>query len=267
MSIIKNLNFRYFLVISVLMLFTLVFAAVIALSLGRLSAALNFILIVICASLSGFISVKIIEKITHKEKKEILAGSLIPLPATIGIMLYITVVSNLKFVETIDPVLASMIFFVCFNIPFLVMLYEHEKHKHHLVGFIIIPMILAVVYLFAYFITFYIAAEQIKPQLADSLTMSYDAAPVKSYVESCMKTVAEDAVRSNADIKSYLDSNLEACIQSFDAFDFLVIRYGQFSSSVIYGEKTITIKLYYPVSFTEGSINFRISDFQTTIER
>ena len=267
MNIMKSLNLRYFLAMAILMFFTLIFASIMVFSVGRLSAVSNFILIVICASLSGFISVKIMEKITHKEKKEILAGSVIPLPATIGIMLYITAVSNLRFAETINPVLASMAFFVCFNIPFLVMLYEHEKHKHHLIGFIIIPMILAVVYLFAYFITFYIAAEQIKPQLADSLAMSYDAAPVKSYVESCMKTLAEDAVKSKVDIKSYLDSNLKGCIQSFSAFGSLDIKDEQFSSSVIYGEKTITIKLYYPVSFREGSISFKISDFQTTIER
>jgi hypothetical protein len=263
----KSPHIRYMLAIAILMFFTLILSSVLAFSIGKLSIIFNLILIAVISLLSGFISVKIIEKITHKEKREILAGSLIPLPAIICIMFYIMILNNLKLVETIGPVLASAVFFICFNIPFLIVLYEHEKHKHHLIGLVIAPLILSLVYITAYLLTMSIASENIKPQVIDSLTSNYDTAPVKSYVENCMKSVGEEAVAGGIDIKPYLDAKLESCISSFEAFGSLNIEEEQFTSSVVYGDKTIIIKLYYPLSFRKGSLNYRISDFQTTIER
>jgi hypothetical protein len=236
-------------------------------SIGRVNDILMISMIGAYAVISGFISVKIIDKITHKEKREILAGSLIALPTTISIMLYTLILNNLRFIETIDPVIASVVFFVCFNIPFLVIVYEHEKHKHHLIGFVIAPLILATVYLFAYFFTIYMAADNIKPQIIDSFTIAYEVAPLKNYVENCMRTVGEEAVMENVDLKEYIDSNLVSCIRSFEAFSSVIREDGRPSSSVSYGENSIVIKLEYPLSFTEKNINYRISEFQTIIER
>jgi len=263
----KSTHLNYFFTILTLMLFTLILASTLIFAIGKLNPAINFALVIAYALFAGLISAKVIDKVTHKEKREILAGSLIPLPTTISIIIYLIILNNLKFVDTIGPVWASAAFFICFNIPFLVIFYEHEKHKHHLVGFTIAPLALAVVYLFAYFLTSFIAADIVQPQVIDSFTLAYEVAPVKSYVEGCMKSVAEQAMAKNDDIKSYIDANLDSCINSFSAFEHLSISSEEFSSSVVYGENTATIKLYYPISFTEGNFNYKISDFQITIER
>ncbi|MBW2992445.1 hypothetical protein KY345_04475 [Candidatus Woesearchaeota archaeon] len=263
----KHTHLNYFSAIVLLMILTLVLASVLILPIGKLNPIITLCLIIIYSLFAGYISAKTIEKITHKDKREILAGSLIPLPATICLILYIVVLNNLKFIETVDPVWASAAFFISFNIPFLVIIYEHERHKHHLVGLTLTPLALAVVYLFAYFLTSYIATDFISPQVIDSVTLSYEVAPVKNYVENCMKSVAQEAVEKEQDVKSYLDANLETCIDSFSAFEHLDIKTEDFSSEVIYGETTLTVKLHYPVSFTEGNFNYKISDFQTIIER
>ncbi len=45
----------------------------------------SYVSTAIVAYLLGHISASLIEKITHKEKKEVLAGTIIPLPTVIGL--------------------------------------------------------------------------------------------------------------------------------------------------------------------------------------
>lgn len=263
----KNTHLEYFLAIIMLMFFTVILTSTLVFSIARLSITVNLALIIVYALFAGYISAKVIEKNIHKEKKEILAGSLIPLPATISIIIYVLVINNLKFIETIDPVVASAGFFIAFNTPFLVFFYEHEKHKHNLIGFTIAPLALAVIYLFAFFMTSFIATDLIKPQIMDSFTLSYEIAPVKNYVENCLASLGNDAVEKGEDIKEYIDSNMDECIGSFAVFENKEIKTERFTSSVEYGESTVTIKLHYPVSFTKSRFNYKITDFQTTITR
>ena len=263
----RNSHVRDFVSIIILMVFTVILTSTMIFSIGKAGWLINYSLIVIYALVSGFVSAKVIDRIEHKDKREILAGSLIPLPATICMIIYLLVLGNLKSVESISPVISSAAFFICFNIPFLVLVYEHKKHKHHLVGLMIAPLVLAVVYLFAYFLTLFISADYITPQIVDSFTLSYEVAPVRNFVEDCMKSVGEEALRDSVDVKEFIDSNLDSCIGSFSAFQGLDIRAGNHSSEVIYGDSTVTIRIYYPVSFSEGNFDYRIDDFQTTIER
>jgi|GEM_PF-5055529 len=261
----KSNHLKYFFAVLLLTVFTVALVSV--LLLFSLSPNDILSLIIIFGLASGFISAKIIEKITHKEKKEILAGSLIALPATICIMIYFTVISNIRFIDTLDSRIASIIFFISFNIPFLIFLYEHERHKHHLVSYMAAPLILAFVYLFAYYISYFIASGIIQPQVIDSFTLNYDIMPVKSYVENCMKSLGREAVKDDVEIKLYIDAKLDRCIDSFSAFQDMDIDAEEFQSSVVYGESTVTINLYYPVRFRKGNFNYILSDFQTTIER
>lgn len=263
----KKTHLHYLSAIIILMLLTLILSSVLMFSIGKLNTTVNMVLILIYSSFTGYISAKVIEGITHKEKREVLAGSLIPLPTTIGMIIYIVTLNNLKFVETISPVWASAAFFIAFNIPFLIIFYEHKKHKHNLIGFTIAPLALAVVYLFAYVLTSFIATDFITPQVTDSFTLSYKVNPIKSYVENCLRSVSQEAVAKDEDIGLYIDSNLNNCIESFSPFKNLDIKAEDYSSEVIYGDSTITIKLNYPISFTKDNFNHKISDFQTTFER
>lgn len=264
---VKNTHLRYFSAIVLLMLFTVVLGSTLIFSIGKISKTTNFVLIIIYALFAGFVCSKVIEKTTHAEKKEVLAGSLIPLPATIAIIIYLVILNNLKFIDTINPMWASVAFFISFNIPFLTLFYEHEKHKHHLVGFTIAPLALAMVYLFVYFLTSFIATDIIEPQIIDSFTITYEVAPVKSFIEGCLKSIGKEAVEKKVDVKLYIDSNLDSCIESFNAFKDLNIKAGDFTSSVTYGETTLTINLHYPVSFSRGNFQYKLSDFQVIINK
>lgn len=263
----KSTHLRYLSAIVLLMIFTIILVSTLIFSIGKMNKTINFLLIIIYALGAGIVCSRVIEKTTHAEKKEILAGSLIPLPATIAMIIYLVILNNLKFVGTIDPLWASAVFFVSFNIPFLMVFYEHEKHKHHLVGFTIAPLALAMVYLFAYFLTQFIATDLIQPQVMDSFAISYEVAPVRNFVEGCLKSVAKEAVAKNQDVKKHIDSNLGNCIESFSAFEGAEIKAEEFTSSVVYGESTITVNLYYPMSFSQGNFQYKLSDFQVIIER
>ena len=258
---------KYFGLLIVLMLFTLLLTSTLLFSIGKISAEIGFVLVVLCAVITGLVSYKVIKKTRYSDKREILAGSIIPLPTIIGIIIYLVILENIRMVEAIDALWASAAFFIIFNIPFLADIYEHDKHKHHLVGFIFAPFILIIIYVFAFFTTQFIASDFIKPQVIDSFAVSYEIAPVRNYVDNCIRTIGKEAIEKNADIKQYFDENLDNCIESFAPFEDLEIKSEPFTSSVVYGDNTITISINYPIIITENDVQYKISDFQTILSR
>ncbi len=233
----------------------------------------NYFITAIIAYLFGHLSARFIEKITHKEKKEVLAGTIIPLPTVIGISVFLVIADQIGKLTTLSSIYTSIIYFVCFNIPFLIYFYEHERHKHHLVGLFFAPMFLALVYTFTFMISTILASYSITPILAETASSGTEYTEVSKFVESCLKITAEQRLKqgylSKADMESYIDINIHSCINNFKAFNTqdYTIEAGDFISDITIGNTTVGVKAFYPLTIKQGTKTKQISEFQLILEK
>lgn len=234
---------------------------------------LSYIMTAILAYIFGHISAKFIENITHKEKKEVLAGTVIPLPAVIGISMFLVIADNFGQISTLNSIYTSMLYFICFNIPFLVYFYEHERHKHHLIGFLFAPMVLALVYTFTLLISSILASYSITPLVEEITTSEVEYTGVTNFITDCMKITARQKMSqgylTEEDIESYINININSCIGGFKAFkgQEYMIEAGKFESDVAIGNTTVAVRANYPITIKEGTKIKQISRFSIILEK
>ena len=136
-----------------------VIAAPIPFLIIELKVALGYLIIAIAGFKMGFLSCVLIEHFTVKEKKEIIAGVIIPLPASIALYAGFAVLDKMKQVFVTleaDPTIASLfafqiyspavatgILFMFFNIPFLYYFYKKQEDSSLLYYYMLAPVVIA----------------------------------------------------------------------------------------------------------------------------
>jgi len=117
----------------------LVFLPVAALVLFFTPPIVSYAFIAVFSLLFGWLTLRVVEWIEHKEKKEMLAGVVIPLVPAILFTIVLTLFTegsqvfyDLPFVHQAlpHPLVAGLLYYVLFNLPFVYFYVEHEKHKH-----------------------------------------------------------------------------------------------------------------------------------------
>jgi len=264
----------YFLLLLLLMVSVLILSAPLAIFYVSVPAFVNYIITGVVALVFGHISARFIEKITHKEKKEVLAGTVIPLPAVIGLTVFLVFANSYSGLTSLNALFVSLTYFVCFNLPFLAYFYEHEKHKHHLVGFLVGVMFVALAYSLAFFVASSLASYSVSPVAQQVLSSSPDYSAVSNFVTGCVKVVAKEKLvagySDEEEFGSYIDNNLGKCINGFSAFsgqNFLVESVGSPESSVLLANSTVAIQVYYPLIIREGDKVVDVSKFEVILER
>lgn len=262
----------YLVLLLLLMIFVLILSAPLIIFYVSVHSFISYLLTAIIALALGHFCAKFVERITHKEKKEVLAGTIIPLPAVIGLTIFVVLTNTLGQLSSLNALFASLTYFVCFNIPFLVYFYEHERHKHHIIGFFIGVMFVA----FTYSLTFFAVSSLISPSpiAQEVLSSPPEYSAVTNFVDECIKVVAREkqsiGYSEEKDFSFFVDNNLGKCINNFDVFkseSFKIDVVDSAKSSVSLANSTIVVFVYYPLIISERNRIKEISKFEIILER
>ena len=146
-----------------------IISAAVFLAIGNI--ILGYIILIVCSLLSGFLSYSIVKKHTKREKTELLAGIVSPMLAVfILFLLFSFSVEGLKILRAEDgitkdnkinnvdvtsvvtgtpnPYFSSILFFILFNIPFLVGFFKKRGKKiKYLALYLSAPVIFLLIWL------------------------------------------------------------------------------------------------------------------------
>lgn len=263
----------YFIALLLLMISVFILSSPLLVFFISFNKWVSYILTAVVAYVLGHVCSKVIEKITHKEKKEILAGTIIPIPAMISLSAFIIIARTFSGLTTLNSVLIGLLYFFLFNVPFLGYLYEHEKHKHHLIGFLFAPMFLAFVYTLAFLVASILASYSTAPLVEESIMYQSEYTEVSNFVNDCARIVAKEKIRKGfvdaEEFNSYVNSNINNCINDFEVFrnEGYDIKTKTLSTETLIGEKYVVIKIHYPVVIKEGIREKLMSKFRVVVER
>jgi hypothetical protein len=128
-------------------------------SVMELKALLGYLIIAVAGLMMGFLTCVLVDHFVIKEKKEIIAGVIVPLPAAIALYAGFEILNKMKnmFVNlesdptianlfafhAYSPILTTAVLFIFFNIPFIYYFYKKEEDSALLFYYMLAPVIIA----------------------------------------------------------------------------------------------------------------------------
>ncbi|MBD3310112.1 hypothetical protein GF351_02745 [Candidatus Woesearchaeota archaeon] len=218
----------YYLIYLVLLMLasTLLFLPVIWLTVFRyVGAGTAYGLYVMSGLIYGYLAMLAVKNVMHREKNELLAGMVIPLPSVILLTAFLRMFMETGMDTSVaSPITAGLVFYVSFNIRFVMEYFDHHKHKHYIGLYLVAPILLLTSsVLVDYAVQTY--AWPVETELHETLEDS-GTVLVRDHIESCIRELAEEktdisvflllddeARELEREIEQHVDENLPQCIK------------------------------------------------------